>query len=69
MATAALIREHLKKAQRYLEDLSRAEQDEDYDPPENDEKSEALLPVIKGELKAYIHVKDFHPSCLNQKLR
>ncbi len=63
MATAALIREHLKKAQRYLEDLSRAEQDEDYDPPEYDAKSEALLPVIKGELKAFFHVHRADDIC------
>ena len=57
MATAALIREQLKKAQRYYEDVLKAEEDEtgETDPPDFDAKCDALLPVIKGELKAHIH--------------
>ncbi len=63
MATAALIREHLKKAERYAKELARAEREEDYDPPEYDAKSEALLPVIKGELKAFFHVHRADDIC------
>lgn len=57
MATAALIREQLKKAQRYYEDVLKAEEDEsgETDPPDFDAKCDALLPVIKGELKAHFH--------------
>ena len=55
MATAALIREQLKKAQRYLEDLERIEEDEDCDEPEYDIKCEALLPVLRKEQKAFFH--------------
>lgn len=55
MATAALIREQLKKAQRYYEDCLKAEEDEDTDPPDFDAKCDALLPLIKGELKAHFH--------------
>lgn len=55
MATAALIREQLKKAQRYLEDLERMEEDEDCDEPEYDIKCEALLPVLRKEQKAFFH--------------
>lgn len=55
MATASIIREQLTKAQRYLEDVKKAEDDEDYDRPEYDAKCEALLPVLKREVKAHFH--------------
>ena len=56
MATAALIREELSKAKRYLEDVQKADEDpEENDPPEFDAKKEALIPVLKRELKAHIH--------------
>lgn len=55
MATAAIIREELFRARRYLEDLMRSEEDEDIDPPEFDIKSEALLPVLKGDMPVHIH--------------
>ena len=53
MATAALIREALEKAKRYGEQLDRAEEPEDR--PDYDIKSEALLPLLKGELRAHFH--------------
>lgn len=53
MATAALIREALEKAKRYGEQLERAEEPEDR--PEYDIKCEALLPLLRGELKAHFH--------------
>ena len=55
MATASLIREELFKAKRYLQDLERSQEDEDFDPPEFDMKSEALIPVLKGELPVHFH--------------
>ena len=55
MATAALIREELHKAQRYAEDLEDAQEDEDADEPDFDAKCEALLPLLNGEIKAHIH--------------
>ena len=55
MATAALIREALRKAQRYREDWENAKADEDTDPPEYDAKWEALVPVLEGRLKAHFH--------------
>ena len=55
MATAALIREELHKAQRYGEDLEAAQEDEDADEPDFDAKCEALLPLLAGEIKAHIH--------------
>lgn len=50
MAIAALIREALKKAQRYIEDKER-----DDEPPEYDAKCEALIPLLKREVKAHFH--------------
>ncbi|MBQ7792277.1 MAG: amidohydrolase [Clostridia bacterium] len=61
MATAALIRETLKKAQEYQENLKAAEDNpDDYDKPDYDSKLESLLPVISGELpvKAHAHRAD-----------
>ena len=55
MATAAIIREQLKKAQRYLEDCEAAERDGEADLPEFDAKCEALLPLLKREIPAHFH--------------
>ncbi|MGN0665166.1 MAG: amidohydrolase [Huintestinicola sp.] len=55
MATAALIREALYKARRYMEDKEAALKDEELSPPDYDIKSEALIPLLKGELKAHFH--------------
>jgi imidazolonepropionase-like amidohydrolase len=55
MATAALIREELFKAQEYLDKQQKAQEDEDAEPPEFDMKLEALVPVLKGELPAHFH--------------
>lgn len=57
MATAALIREQLQKAQRYMEDLLKAQEDDsgETDPPELDVKCEALTPVLRGQVKAHFH--------------
>ena len=55
MATAAIIREQLRKASRYLDDLERASEDVELDEPEYDSKCEALIPVLKREQKVYIH--------------
>lgn len=53
MATAALIREALEKAKRYMEQTEAAEDADDL--PEFDAKCEALIPLLKGELKAHFH--------------
>ncbi len=55
MATAALIREALFKAERYMRDKEAAERSEEDSLPEFDMKSEALIPLLKGELKAHFH--------------
>ena len=61
MATAALIRETLKKAQEYAENTQLAKDNpDDYDKPDYDAKLECLLPVLSGELlvKAHAHRAD-----------
>ena len=55
MATAALIRENLFKAQEYLRKKEQAERDEDVDAPDFDIKLEALIPVLKREIQAHFH--------------
>ncbi len=56
MATAAIIREGLFKAKKYLEDMSDYESDrENNDCPEFDIKSHALIPLLKGEISAHFH--------------
>lgn len=53
MATAAIIREQLIKAERYKKAVDAA--DEEDDKPEYDIKLEALLPVLSGELPVHFH--------------
>ena len=55
MATAALIREELYKAKRYLEDTERAKTDKDFDEPEFNIKCASLIPVLKGEVEVHFH--------------
>ena len=55
MATAAIIREQLKKAQRYQRDLLASEEDEDADEPEIDVKCEALAEVVDGTIQSHFH--------------
>ncbi len=55
MATAAIIRENLRKAVEYAENLRRAEEDEDADKPDYDAKLEALLPVVTSALPVHFH--------------
>ncbi len=55
MATAAIIRETLSKAQEYLQKVERARADEDEEAPDFDPKLEALIPVLRGELPVHCH--------------
>jgi imidazolonepropionase-like amidohydrolase len=56
MATAAIIRDGLYKAQKYYKSLTEYKNDEEnLDPPEYDIKSEALIPVINRTIKAHFH--------------
>ncbi|MGN0591756.1 MAG: amidohydrolase family protein [Ruminococcus sp.] len=53
MATAAIIREGLHKAKRYLSDCEAA--DDDTELPDYDAKCEALIPLLHGDIKAHFH--------------
>lgn len=56
MATAAVIREGLAKAVRYLDDVNVFESDrENHDMPEYDIKCEALIPLLNREIAAHFH--------------
>jgi len=55
MATAAIIREQLFKAQRYMAALEKSQNDTEADPPEFDMKCEALLPVLRREIPVHAH--------------
>lgn len=55
MATAAILRETLKKAQEYDERCHRAHEDPDEDAPDYEIKYDALLPLLHGEIPAHIH--------------
>ena len=56
MATASIIRESLQKACDYLKNLEEYEKNPDEEEkPEYDIKSEALIPVLKGEIPLHAH--------------
>ncbi|WP_297130359.1 amidohydrolase [Terrisporobacter sp.] len=61
MAIAALIRETLRKAQEYLNDIEKSQlEEDDTKKPEYNMKYESLIPVLKREipLKAHAHRVD-----------
>lgn len=55
MATAALIRENLRKVQEYHARKQRAAEHEEDELPDFDAKLEALEPLLDGSLPAHIH--------------
>ena len=59
MATAAVIREQLYKAKRYMEDMAEYEAtkgtDDEVSKPDYDIKCEAVIPLLKKEIKAHFH--------------
>lgn len=55
MATAALIRENLRKAQEYHDRKRKALENEEEDLPDFDAKLESLELLIMGKLPAHIH--------------
>ncbi len=55
MATAAILRELLKKAREYQQNLERSVEEDDFDEPEYDAKLEALLPLLRREIPAHFH--------------
>lgn len=55
MASAAIIREGLAKAKRYLDDMTEYKKDPENSRPEYDIKCEALLPLLNGDVSAHFH--------------
>ncbi|MGI6030430.1 MAG: amidohydrolase [Eubacteriales bacterium] len=56
MATAALIRESLKKAQDYYDQKEKAQlEEDDADDVEFDMECESLIPVILGQIPVHVH--------------
>lgn len=59
MATAAVIRENLFKARRYMEEMAEYEKtkgtDDETGRPDYDIKCEALIPVLNREIKVHFH--------------
>ena len=55
MAIASLLRENLKKAEEYLEEIDLYMEHEDHDKPEYDIRMESLIPVLKGEIPFKVH--------------
>ena len=55
MAIASLLRENLKKAEEYMEELELYMEHEDHDKPEYDIRLESLIPVLKGEIPFKVH--------------
>lgn len=55
MATAAVMREQLAKAQEYLKKKETALHDEEEEAPDFDPKMEALIPLLKGQISAHFH--------------
>lgn len=59
MATAAVIRENLFKAKRYMEEMAEYEKtkgtDDETSRPDYDIKCEALIPVLNRDIKVHFH--------------
>ncbi len=55
MTIAAVIREQLQKAKRYMNEIDYAESDEGYDEPDYDVKCEALMPLLQKKIQAHFH--------------
>ena len=69
MAIAALIREGLYKARRYVHDMDSYYSDsENYDPPEYDIKCEALMPLLDRKVKAFFHCHRADDICTAMRI-
>lgn len=55
MAVAAQIREILYKAAEYMEQINKANENDEEDMPDFDIKLEALLPLMRGEIPMHVH--------------
>ncbi len=57
MGIAALLRETLVKAQEYREKVEKYEKDKSGSAPQRDLSLEALLPVLRGEMRVLVHAE------------
>ncbi len=57
MGIAALLRETLIKAQEYREKVEKYEKDKSGSAPQRDLSLEALLPVLRGEMRVLVHAE------------
>jgi imidazolonepropionase-like amidohydrolase len=55
MATAAIIREQLYKSKRYLDSIAAKAADPEEELPDFDIKCEALIPLLRGEVRMHAH--------------
>lgn len=55
MAVAAQIREILYKAAEYMEQINKANENDEEDMPDFDIKLEALLPLMRGKIPMHVH--------------
>ena len=55
MAVAAQIREILYKATEYMEQINKANENDEEDMPDFDIKLEALLPLMRGKIPMHVH--------------
>lgn len=62
MTSAAIFRDMIRKAQEYDRKL-RAAGNSEGNPPVYDEKCEALLPVVRGEMPVKMHVHQANDIC------
>jgi len=69
MAVAAIIREGLYKARRYVHDMDSYYSDsENYDPPEYDIKCEALMELLDRKQKAFFHCHRADDICTAMRI-
>lgn len=69
MATVAIIREQLIKAQRYLQDVEKHQNNPDEnDMPDFDMKCDALIPVLKKEIAAHFHAHRADDICTAMRI-
>ena len=69
MAVAAIIREGLYKAKRYVHDMDSYYSDsENYDPPEYDIKCEALMQLLDRKQKAFFHCHRADDICTAMRI-
>lgn len=68
MGTAALLRQTLHDAKVYSDALLAAEKDPSKEPPKPDFKMDALVPMVRGEMRCRIHSHRADDICTAMKI-